>query len=323
MEKISFKPLIDELRSNSLIFNRITDNATMRFGNLDAKTISKWMVEVVQPLAEVLYKLNLDPEKNHSIVKTLYFKSLNLIGSGSIPRYFSDYKYAWLILIKVPKLLVKSPSKIITLINEAVLKLNEFEPENTLLWSDLMNCVTLEIENLEEFKIAGRICAWKCGLAHLRCRLKSDFEKLKINLKQKINQELFPQQDLLYIIDNQWIKNDINFKTSIGGFFGLNGYFENPPVLDLIENQIFLLDNEKSYALFADEFGTVLLETEFEVAKNLKLNKDFLIKENINWKEINPKIDLENISSCIRTKNILAFTFYNSFYSFIYSYPNA
>ncbi|MTH16572.1 hypothetical protein [Flavobacterium sp. LC2016-01] len=323
MEKISFPPLIAELSDNSTLYNQWYNESEMKFGNLDAHIIASWMVEVVEPIVKAIAALDTASEKIHEVVKALYLESLKLIGSGMAIRYKDEYKEAWLLLAKMPNLAIKFPIKTIALLHDVLLNLEVHVPEKTIQWCKLVESSSTEIKTIEDFKIVGRIYAWKCGLAHLRIRLKADFETLSESLQENIIKAIGSTKNATQFFENPWANNNTKFEGVQGGFKGMTGFFENPPVLAQIGEYIFATDSKSSYALFADQFGKVLIPAVAVDTTEISLNsKRITSLEKWLGKERN-EIDTTAISSVVATPDTLVFTLQNSYFIYLYSLGNA
>lgn len=159
MEKISLPQLIAELSDNSALYNQWYKESEMKYGTIPSQTLVNWIVEVVEPIVEATIALNSASEKVHEIVKALYLETLKLIGSGLAIRYEDEYKVAWLLMAKMPNLVVKFPIKTILLLNDVLLNLHNYAPEKTTYWCKLIESNAVEIKTIEDFKIVGRIYA--------------------------------------------------------------------------------------------------------------------------------------------------------------------
>lgn len=323
MEKISFPELISELSANSVLYNQWYNESEMKYGNLPAPVIAGWMTEVVEPIVKAAVRLNAAPEKIHEVVKALYLESLKLIGSGLAIRYRDEYKEAWLLLVEMPNLIVKFPTKSISLLNDVLVNLHRYAPETSIQWCQLMRTGSSEIKTIEDFKIVGRIYAWKCGLAHLRPRLEADFGELSENLQQTITNTLGTPENTNHLFKNPWTAHHTKFEGVQGGFKGTTGFFEHPPLLAQIGEHIFVSDSNSSYALFADQFGKVLLPAgSVDAAYIISVSKRTETLEKWLGKD-NQEIDTNTISSVAATEDTLVFTLKNSYFLYLYSLGNA
>lgn len=322
MEKIILPQLIAALSDNSALYNQWYNESEMKYGSLDSQTIALWMTEVVQPIVKAAVALDVPPEKVHEVVKALYLESLKLIGNGLAIRYKDEFKAVWLLMAQMPGLVVKFPVKTILLLNDVLLNLHLYAPEKVFYWCRLIANSTTEIKTIEDFKIAGRIYAWHCGLAHLRNRLKADFAALSENLQQTIIDTIGVQHTNQFF-DNPWIADSTKFEGVHGGFKGTSGFFEHPPRLAQLDGNIFVTDSISSYALFADQFGKVLLPAN-TVDVNYILSNSKRLESLEKWiGKDNDKIDLQTISSVVVTAHTLVFTLQNSYFLYLFSLGNA
>ncbi|PKH51777.1 hypothetical protein CXF68_14265 [Tenacibaculum sp. Bg11-29] len=323
MEKIRFLPLIEEFKQNSALYNQWYNESEMKYGNLPAHSIYSWMVDVLEPIVKSTVALNSTPEKTHQIVKRLYIESLKLIGSGLAISHKNEYQSAWLLMAKNPNLLIKFPTKTISLLNDVLKRLNKYAPERILDWCNLMEATSGNFKTIEDFKVVGRIYAWKCGLAHLRGLLKLDFDLLSEELQSKVlyNLELGNNSEEVY--NKPWTNGITKFEGIYGGFEGFTGYFEYPPKLALVNGTILVTDTKKSYALFADQCGKTLLPANMITATNILSNSKRIVSLEKWIGQENSKIEPNNISSIVTTKDTLVYTLKNSYFLYLYSLKNA
>jgi hypothetical protein len=323
MEKISLPQLIAELSDHSALYNQWYKESEMKYGTIPSQTLANWIVEVVEPIVEATIAVNSASEKVHEIVKALYLETLKLIGSGLAIRYEDEYKAAWLLMAKMPNLVVKFPIKTILLLNDVLLNLHNYAPKKISYWCKLIESNAVEIKTIEDFKIVGRICAWKCGLAHIRTRLKADYAALSENLQHTILQNLGSDITAYDLFENPWSNSNTKFEGVQGGFVGTTGYFEHPPRLAQIGEHIFVSDSKSSYALFADQFGKVLLPANAVDAAYI-VSKAKQLDTSEKWIEkVNAEMDTSTISSVAATKDTLFFTLQNSYFLYVYSLGNA
>jgi hypothetical protein len=323
MEKISFPELIAELSEKSTLYNQWYNESEMKYGSLPSHVIASWMTEVVEPIVKETVAINAAPEKIHEVVKALYLESLKLIGSGQAIRYKDEYKAAWLLMIQMPNLVVKFPVKTISLLNDVLSNFHLYAPEKIIDWCELIQTSATAIKTIDDFKIIGRVYAWKCGLAHLRIRLKTDYNELSENLKETIVNALGFSVNTAHVFENPWTNSHTKFEGVQGGFKGTTGFFEHPPKLAEIEGNIFVTDSKSNYVLFADQFGKVLISANtVDTSYILSNSKRFETLEKWIGKE-HDKIDGSTISSVVATKDTLVFTLHNSYFLYLFSLANA
>lgn len=322
MEKISNPQLIEALSQNSALYNQWYREGEIKYGNLPAQAIANWMVEVVEPIVKAAFDQNSAPEKVHEVVKTLYLESLKLVGSGLAIRYREEYKAAWLLLVQMPNLIVKFPIKVLTLLNDVLLNLQLHAPEKSIAWCNLMTTSSSAINTIEDLKTVGRIYAWKCGLAHLRIRLKTDYEALAENLQQTVVDTIGLSKNSQLLFETPWTNTSTQFQGVLGGFKGTTGFFEHPPKLAQLDQHLLVTDTKNSYAFFADQFGKVLLPAT-TVAPSYILSKSKQFEILKTWLEkYKEEIDPSTISSVVVTKDTLAFTLENSYFLYLFSHSN-
>lgn len=322
MEKIKFQPLIAEFSDKSALYNQWYNDSEMKYGNLPSQAINSWMTEVVEPIVKAAFEQNSASEKIHEVVKALYLESLKLIGNGAAIRYKEEYKTAWLLMAEMPNLVLKFPVKTILLLNDVLSGFHTYAAEKVLEWCGLMSAASAEIKTIDDFKIVGRIYAWKCGLAHLRARSKTNFEDISENLRQIIGNTISLNKDTNHLFDNPWPNNDTKFRGVHGGFLGTKGFFEHPPKVAQIGEHTFVTDSKNNYALFADQFGNVLMPA--NTVDSVYILSNSKKSENLErlLQNESKEIDLNNISSVATTKDTLIYTLQNSYFLYLFSLKN-
>ena len=94
-------------------------------------------------------------------------------------------------------------------------------------------------------------------------------------------------------------------------------------MLAQIGEHIFVTDSKSSYALFADQFGKVLIPANSVDATYIVSNSKQLETSEKWIEKINAEMDVSTISSVVTTKETLVFTLQNSYFLYLFSLENA
>ncbi|MDV7137763.1 hypothetical protein R3X28_02695 [Maribacter sp. TH_r10] len=322
MEKVTYAPLIEDLKTHSVLYNQMYGQYSLKYGHYSAGHVSEWMVKVIEPIVQCIDELGISTENLHIAIRSLYTHALKLLGSGLAITYDDQYVRAWSLLQKLPMLLVKNPEETLSALNEALVRLRKYAPNKVLQWCDMVGVLSVEITSLNEFKIVARICAWQCGLAHLRPRLPSLFMTLPLSLKQRIMGVLKSEGNYEDAFKNPWNVDKPHFEGVAGGFLAASGYFIDPPKLSVVNQTVIVSDSKHVYAFFADSNGKTLLPIS-------GIEPDSVIEGNVsksNYEKIVRKVDgnldVKEVSSLVKMPGNIMFTLYNSYFLFTYSHPN-
>ncbi len=119
---------------------------------------------------------------------------------------------------------------------------------------------------------AGKVLAWRCGLAQYRGSALDVAATLRPALLELVLGATLPDEaarDALVVrlkldpwLDPAQTNNPaLRVVAQAGGFRGFGGAFLTPPRVALVEGALLLSDGQDTLALHADAFGTILLRT--------------------------------------------------------------
>ncbi|MDB4293537.1 hypothetical protein N9954_09040 [Maribacter sp.] len=322
MEKITYAPLVEDLKTHSALYNQLYGEYHIRYGHFPSAHLSKWMVEVVQPMIRSINLQATSKETLHSIIRSAYTHSLKLIANGLAITYEDDYRRAWSVLEKLTKLMVDDAEKTLSALHEALNKLRKYTPDKVLQWCDLIETSSAEVTSLADFKTAARIYAWHCGLAHLRPKLQSGYERLPGSLKKSILASLRWDSGTENPFKHPWKLGKPQFEGIAGGFQADKGYFSTPPKLAVIQQTVFVADKQQTYAFFADTYGKTLLPVTSVEPKAI-LDTDSAISDFKKiLRQLDTPFDHRAISSLAKIQDTIVYTLHNSYFLYTYSLPN-
>ncbi len=309
MEKISFPPLIEHLKNQEDLYNSLYQSHELNKGAVDSIVLLEWMVEIAEPILEKVHEHNPDAL---SRVGPALFSSILLLNSGnSAVVSEEENKSALKLCLQMPKLVSNAPSKILKAINDAVKVIRTYQPQRVNTWIQLMNQSVVACREIDHLLDCGRVCAWFCGLAHLRENAKTAFHRLPEAVQNSITSHA-PNNNFVNLFENSWLGNTSKiFKTTVGDFIGYESVFENPPVIAKIDNHVFATDGKNAHAVFCDEFGSVLLD------QNSFKPIDIMERVSHSAKAL-PKINWEDISSSVENDHTVFLTRKSSFHIYVF-----
>lgn len=314
MEKITYAPLIKLLQESEDKYNQIYREHELRYGTIDKSLILPWMVSTIEPIIIA----NAGKEESSSkLFQALYTELLSLLGNRLGIVHEQEYQTAWLLCICNPALVQTSPARMIKAIDGALLSLRTYQPSKVMMWINVMNRLVAKCLTIDEFLSCGRVVAWMCGMAHLRTKALESFQLLSSDLKEALSRD----QDLTFNA-KIWTSENPAFRGETGGFAGLDGVFLFPPRVALIDNVLFATDTKSSCALFADQYGKVLLSDITVEADDIFIQSDNKALKTFHQKFGKDLVPFDDITSCALTDSTFVLTRSSSFHLFIYGWSN-
>ncbi|RAW00362.1 hypothetical protein [Pseudochryseolinea flava] len=316
MEKISYGPLIEHLQIKGDYYNQRYREYELRHGTIDSALIAMWIVQVIEPIVSATASKEEDVGK---VFNPMYDALLSLLGNQLAITFESEYRYAWLMLKKNPNLVRHSCTEIMAALNSALTTVRKYQPTKTMMWIDMVSKSLPQCLTLDDFLKCGRISAWSVGLAQLRKRSLEDLQSLSFSLKEVVNNRgPFLQQ----IATKQWLSHTPAFVGKVGGFVGNGGTFHCPPKVSAIDSEIVASDNEDASVLFADGFGSILVQGTPFLAKDAAQLATTKVLNDFRSRYGKSIVPFDDITSAVLTHNTLVISRESSFFLYIYGWQN-
>jgi hypothetical protein len=317
MENVSYPPLVEHLKENWQHYNQLYYEEELKFGMIDRNVLSDWIVQVIEPI--LIQCSQAIPESLPTTFKAFYSSILKLLGSKHALFYENEYRKAWQMCLLMPHLVARDPQRITNSINTALVSLREYQPEKLHKWLSMMHEVVSQCKSVEDFLNCGRVCAWACGMAHLRSRIKNIYPGLADNIREALSAQTGqgqPEQ----LLNQRWKTSSFDFSGCAGGFIGYGKGFVQPPRVAEIDGQMVVTDTESCSVLFADAYGTELHKASQYLPEEVyyKSNTKALIR--VGGGKIKFNNPFSDVSSCVDLHSTFVLTRESSFYLFIYSY---
>ena len=240
---------------------------------LDGETFSAHLAKVVGPIVEVVAKEN--REKIDVITDALYDLSLELIGKdffGRQVRYPAMLEGWEFLLPLIPNLLVQDALTITSSITNAIYNLSVETSARPRFWLEIMAEIGSRCSDVAAFLEAGKIVAWRAGLAHYRegalkaCRsLKPEIACLCLGIDETQN-VIDLESWLIQLERDPWLnpsevsnglkkEQRLRIVREVGAFRGFGGLFIAPPRISYSDGQFLVYDTEQWWMMTADIFG--------------------------------------------------------------------
>lgn len=308
VEKITSPVLKKILADGRRSFNTLFATAKHFYPRIEAEIFSHYLKHIVEPVVIALEKGKntvqagrgvLDSSRQNenfiqgstgitSLVFHLYERLLELLGKGllgSRGRYpYFDEAFTKMVC-GLPHMMLQKPDRFTGAVSNAVANITAAAGGNVLEWVNIMLGIGRHTTGLDEFLEAGKVAAWRCGLAHYRVgaleicdKLAPDLIKTALNIPGDV--DLSAAVPVSRLKEDPWFepgnagkppdKSRLIIRRS-GAFSGFGGPFITPPQVRSGRRGFVVQDAERYFIFFADIFGSVLLplrqeEYEEEVA---------------------------------------------------------
>ncbi len=253
MEKITCQPLVSLLQENAEALNQSVRQAAAASGRFDPAAVPAWFKSVIEPVFESVHKH--DKTRSRKVFDVLFRDMLDCLRSGTAGDELELHRSCRLLLLAGSSLTAANPSRMLKSLTSALKKIMRCSHAATRTWLGMMQKIVAAAASLDELLAAGRFAAWRCGMAHLRLHL--DFSQ---QLNPDISSVIFDDSAFGPDLQRPWYSAEKTVAKAAGSFVGFGGEFMRPPRLTLRDNLVFVSDGLQTRVLFADRFGSVLLE---------------------------------------------------------------
>jgi len=266
-------PLAEALKRGRDRFNTKFAYARHRFAALDGDAVKEHLRSTVAPIAEAVHATAAD--RLDAVVDALYDLSLELIGGGFLGREsrYPALLRAWReMLPRLPHLLAREPTRLASAVTNAVYNLSTAAAARPTFWIDTMTRLGVTCGDMQTFLEAGKVVAWRSGLAQYRdgalaacLNLDEGMGRAALGLPvsnttpvatviERLRQDrwLAPAAAASHSADKQ---KRLRVVATVGAFRGFGGVFVEPPRVLLHDGEWLAYDREGCWLVTADLFG--------------------------------------------------------------------
>lgn len=260
----------ESLKRNRERYNTKFALARHVYPALDGEAFAEHLKERVAPIVEAVAENDVD--RVDAVTDALYDLSLELVGKDFFGRQvrYSSVLDGWEILLPlIPSLLAKEPLKLTSAITNALYNLSIEPNVPPFFWIETMIEIGKCCNDVQTFLEAGKIVAWRAGLAHYRedaletCKnLKIEIACSALGIKETENIEPL----ILQLEKDPWLnpsefangikkEKRLRVVSVVGAFRGFGGLFISPPKVTYSDGQFLVFDSENWWSMTADRFG--------------------------------------------------------------------
>ena len=270
-------PLAEALKRGRDRFNTKFAYARRRHPALDGEAVQNHLRLTLAPVAEAVHAV--EPARVDEVVDALYDLLLELVGGGFIAaesRYPALLK-AWReMLPRLPHLVAREPLRIAGAITNAVYNLSATATARTTFWIDEMARLGGACPNVESFLEAGKVVAWRSGLAEYREGALTACLNLDETLGRASLALAGSDTPIAPIVErlrqDRWLApaaamnprsqdGRLRVVAAVGAFRGFGGVFVEPPKVLLSDGELLAYDRDNCWLVTADLFGATFHRT--------------------------------------------------------------
>ena len=347
MDKIDTVFFFGFLKEHRKELNQSFENMKLFKSGLEQSVFLHILQKYTMPLVQKIYMHH--PEKADESALALYDLSLTLysrkyIGPQShfplISKLFEE------VLPRISTLVAQAPATLPASLINALFSLLRISKPVASMWLDEIVNIAPGCKTYVELIDAGKVLAWKCGMAQWRGSALKIWRKLSKPLKlatlglllseDNINMEELGQQ-----LEDPWFHPHFHLHSNLhsnrhtkgetkspviiakaGGFTGFGCEMATPPEVISINDQIYAFDDYNCWSLHCDAFGTILVSEGRDLPDEILPATSNTCKITptgiLHWNGLSETIPvLKHSSSIAASEDFVAVTCKSSFYIFI------
>ena len=260
MEKLTFEPLIGLLARKREACNRLFAAYSIRYPALDGEVVKAWVVKTIQPVMQTLG--NDDASLAERTFDALYETILDLAGAHRLQTWGRYYHPVLTMAGLADRSALDPPDTIIRALVRAMTTILADHPRAADGWLESMQKTIPLCTASDQVLAAGRLCAWKAGLAYLKPRALSALEILPPAMIRTVL-GVAPSDELTTTLScHPWQFSGQRkavgapvLRYRAGGFRGFGGPFFRPPTVARLDAHFVVTDGLSCCVVFADVFG--------------------------------------------------------------------
>jgi hypothetical protein len=273
MEPLITGPLAAALEAGRAHFNARFAQARCTMPGLDGGAFARHLHERVTPVVASVDAVA--PAQTGAVAELLFDISLDLIGK-EYPGRFPDFPEHWSrVLSALPRHLAQDPRRFAGSVTNALSNLALTASARPGEWAEALIRLGPSCPDVTELLEAGKVCAWKAGLAQFRSgaldaclRLSPKTATAALGLPGPATRPAV-EEAVKQLRADPWLDpahfgkqaappRGLALVRTVGSFRGFGGPFLRPPRVGSARGQLFVTDGEGCWLLVADLFGATL-----------------------------------------------------------------
>lgn len=282
-------------------FNERVAEARHRQPGFDVDALRNFIATELDTVAVAV--ASVEPERVGEAVQTAYAIGIELVGQRLLgPQARLPWvRRAWQAIVPAAATLAaRAPQDTLAALSNAAIQLGTTPGVRTAQWIELLAGAVSRCTDVEMFRRAGAVCAWRAGMVQLRDAALAAGEQLPAPLAMsclglgadKPSEEIWP-----WLRAGRWSTPDRAQAPGhvLGGFTGFGGTFPEPPVIRADATGFIARAGARVYALDADAFGAAALRAggeRFQAARQATTALDRTARETLASRLQVPEEDL-------------------------------
>ncbi len=262
--------LADALERGRERFNARFAYARRLNRRLNPDSFAYLLADYVKPAVDAVSRVA--PDRVDAVTESLFSASLNLLIRDLLGRAsrHPEIDATWTRLFPAAaRLLAEKPDIAVPALSNAVYHLSSESGARPEQWIDIMGHLIPQVSSVEELLEAGKVAAWRSGMAHYRTAALETIPQLSDKVANtavgvfEVKRHL-PRNRLRLALDFPWrrpggtnrdTKPALAIVAKVGGFRGFGGPFDKPPEVAVVDGELYAFDDTEAWLITADRFG--------------------------------------------------------------------
>lgn len=254
------------LAANRERLNARVAAARMSGRGVDAKELGELLQTAVAPAVDALNASDAAAAERAALALielTIDLLAADVIGANArVPAIVP----AWQRILPLTRRLLRYDARRVAgAMTNALTNIATFAPAAATRWIESVADVASDLEALDDLLRAGRVAAWRAGLAHLRESALNDCAALPPNVAERLLATNDPVAALAQLRADPWSGGTSAASPAarliggVGAFRGFGGAFIKPPLVANVDDHVVVASGDSLWTLYADRFGATVL----------------------------------------------------------------
>lgn len=251
-------------------FNERATEARHRQPGFDLEGLRDFIETELDAIAVAVARV--EPDRVGEVVQAAYEVGIELIGQRLVgPQARSPWvRRSWQVIVpSAAPLLVLAPRDILGALSNAAVQLGVTPGVRSAQWIDLLAGVVHQCADVDMFRYAGAVCAWRAGMVSLRDAALVAGERLPTRIAMAclgLDPDAHGEAAWSRLRADRWLALEESQAPGhvLGGFTGFGGVFSGPPSVRVDTAGFIARAGDRVYALDGDAFGAAALSARID-----------------------------------------------------------